>query len=47
MARKIRKDASLEGLLKRASIDSKVLKTKSGRKVRKDIKVSTLRKRSK
>ncbi|HOV21626.1 MAG TPA: hypothetical protein P5150_09050 [Candidatus Ratteibacteria bacterium] len=47
MARKIRKDASLAGLLKRAAIDPKVLKTSSGRKVRKDAKVNTLRKRSK
>lgn len=47
MARKIRKDATLKAVLKRAGVSPKALKTSSGRKVRSDAKVSTLRKRSK
>ena len=47
MARKIRSDAKLESVLKRAGVDPKVLKNDNNRIVRKDIKVKTLRKRSK
>ncbi len=47
MARKIRSDAKLEAVLKRAGVDKKALTTPTGRTVRKDAKVETLRKRSK
>jgi hypothetical protein len=46
MARKIRSDAKLGSVLKRAGLSKSALKTKTGRTVRKDAKVSTLRKRS-
>jgi len=49
--RKIRSDAKLESVLERAGIPKKkipkVLKTPTGRRVRKDIKIGTLRKRGK
>ena len=48
--RKIRKDSRLGALLDRAGIPKSkqvnVLKSKTGRKVRKDIKIETLRKRA-
>lgn len=47
MARKIRKDALLKSVLKRAGIKPEVLKNPTGRKVRSDAKIDTLRKRSK
>jgi hypothetical protein len=47
MARKIRSDATLGSLLKRAGVKKSALKTKSGRNVRTDTKITTLRKRSK
>ncbi len=47
MARKIRSDAKLSSVLNRAGVDTKVLKNPSGRKVRKDVKIDTLRSRSK
>ena len=46
MARKSRKDMRLGKLLKKNKIKPRVLKTKSGRRVRSDIKIDTLRKRS-
>ena len=50
MARKIRKDARLEAVLERAGIpktkQNDVLTSKTGRNVRKDIKIGTLRKRA-
>jgi hypothetical protein len=47
MARKIRADARLDAVLKRAGVKKDTLQTASGRAVRKDVKVDTLRKRSK
>jgi hypothetical protein len=47
MSRKIRDDATLKGVLKKNDIDPKVLKTTTGRRVRSDVHVETLRKRSK
>jgi hypothetical protein len=47
MAHKIRGDATLGSLLKRAGVKKSALKTNSGRTVRTDAKITTLRKRSK
>jgi hypothetical protein len=51
MARKIRKDAKLGSVLERAGIpkskQNDVLKSKTGRAVRKDVKIDTLVQRSK
>jgi hypothetical protein len=47
MARKNRSDATLGSILKKNKIKPEALKTASGRRVRSDIKVGTLRKRSK
>ncbi len=47
MARKIRSDAKLSTVLKRAGVKKSALKSATGRTVRKDVKVGTLRKRSK
>jgi hypothetical protein len=47
MARKIRGDAKLVSALKRMGVSKDALKSKTGRTVRKDITVKTLRKRSK
>ena len=50
MARKIRSDAKLGSVLERAGIPKEkqndVLKSKTGRNVRKDVKIDTLRKRA-
>jgi hypothetical protein len=43
---KIKGNAKLGSILKKNGISSSALKTKSGRKVRSDIKIATLRKRS-
>jgi hypothetical protein len=45
--RKIRSDAKLASVMKRAGVDPKVLETPTHRKVRKDVTIETLRKRSK
>ena len=51
MTRKIRKDATLAGVLERAGIPKneqrEALKSKTGRTVRRDIKMDTLVKRAK
>jgi hypothetical protein len=47
MARKIRKDSTLKFLLERVDVKPAVLKNPTGRKVRSDVKIGTLRKRSK
>lgn len=51
MARKIRKDSTLAGLLKRAGVPEdkqrEVLKSPTGRTVRRDIQMDTLVKRAK
>lgn len=50
MARKIRSDSTLESLLERAGIpkekQNEVLKSTTGRTVRKDVKIGTLGKRA-
>ena len=50
MARKIRSDAKLGSVLERAGIpkskQNDVLKSKTGRKARNDVKIDTLRKRA-
>lgn len=43
---KIKGNAKLGSILKKNGISPKALKSKTGRKVRSDIKISTLRKRS-
>ena len=43
---KIKGNAKLGSILKKNGISPQALKNKSGRKVRSDIKISTLRKRS-
>ena len=45
--RKIRSDATIQGVMKRAGVDPKTLETPTKRKVRKDVTIGTLRKRSK
>lgn len=47
MARKIKGNSTLNSLMKRAGISKNALKSASGRAVRKDVKISTLRKKSK
>ena len=47
MARAPRKDQTIGSYLKKAGVSKKALKTGTGRPVRKDAKISTLRKRSK
>jgi len=47
MARKIRSDAKLDAVLKRAGVKKSALTTATGRTVRKDAKIATLRHRSK
>lgn len=47
MTRKIRNDSSLKSVCKLMEVNPKTFKTPTGRKVRSDIKVKTLRKRSK
>ncbi len=47
MARKIRSDAKFSSVLKKVGISKSSLKSASGRTVRKDVKISTLRKKSK
>jgi hypothetical protein len=46
MANKTRGDAKLGSVLKKNHIDPSALKSKTGRRVRSDIKIDTLRKRS-
>jgi len=46
MARAPRKDQTLATYLKKAGVSKKALKTPTGRTVRKDAKIATLRKRS-
>jgi len=46
MARKIKGNATLGTVLKKQGITPAAMKSKTGRKVRSDIKVATLRKRS-
>jgi hypothetical protein len=43
---KIKGNAKLGNILKKNGISSKALKSKTGRKVRSDVKISTLRGRS-
>jgi hypothetical protein len=47
MARKIRSDAKLGSVLRRAGVKKGALKSKTGRTVRKDATIATLRARSK
>ncbi len=46
MAQKIKGNARLGNFLRKNDINPSALKSKTGRKVRSDIKISTLRKRS-
>jgi hypothetical protein len=46
MARTPRKDQTLGSYLKKAGVAKQALKTPTGRTVRKDAKIATLRKRS-
>ncbi len=46
MTKKTRGDAKLGSILKKNNISPSALKTKTGRRVRSDVKIETLRKRS-